>query len=278
MGIYGARPGCNPGGPRRRNGIWVAGAGRPGRPSDRRQPVAGCGNRSVPQEVGMRLRIALAIAAVSISCSRPAPTPAPANQSAHDAHGTPAPAAAAPRTALLGNLGSYHREIKTTNADAQKHFDEGLNLLYGFNHEESFKSFELAAKHDDKAPMPHWGMALALGTNINDLAPADRLKQTYAHLAEAQKRKAAGSAVEQGLIDALTKRYVADASGDQAVREKEYSAAMAALSKKFPEDVDVATLYAESMMNLKPWQLYTKDGKPVPGTNEIVAALEGAMK
>ena len=226
----------------------------------------------------MRLRVVFALVAVSISCSRPAPAPPPSNQSSHDAHGAPAPAAAAPRTALLGNLGSYHREIKTTNADAQKHFDEGLNLLYGFNHEESFKSFELAAKHDDKAPMPHWGMALALGTNYNDVAPADRLKQGYAHLAEAQKRKAAGSDVERGLIDALAKRYVADATGDQAVREKAYSAAMAALSKKFPEDVDVATLYAESMMNLKPWQLYTKDGKPVPGTAEIVSALEGVMK
>ena len=224
----------------------------------------------------MKLRVAIALVAVSISCSRP--TPAPVNQSAHDAHGPAAPAAPPARTALLGNLGSYHREIKTTSADAQKFFDEGLALLYGFNHEESFKSFELAAKQDDAAPMPHWGMALALGTNINDVAPADRLKQGYAHLAEAEKRKANGSPVEQGLVDALARRYVADASGDQAVREKDYSNAMAALSKKFPEDLDVATLYAESMMNLKPWQLYTKDGKPVPGTSEIVAALEGVMK
>ena len=95
----------------------------------------------------------------------------------------------APRTALLGNLGSYHRAIKTTNADAQKFFDEGLTLLYGFNHEESFKSFELAAAKDAASPMPHWGMSLALGTNINDIAPADRLKQAYTHLAEAEKRK-----------------------------------------------------------------------------------------
>lgn len=226
----------------------------------------------------MRLRVVLALIAVSIACSRPAPAPAPANQSAHDAHGAATPAGPAPRTALLGNLGSYHREIKTASADTQKFFDEGLTLLYGFNHEESFKSFDLAAKHDDAAPMPHWGMALALGTNINDVAPADRLKQGYAHLAEAQKRKGAGSEVEQGLIDALAKRYVADPNGDQAAREKAYADAMGALSKKFPDDLDVATLYAESMMNLRPWQLYTKDGKPQPGTAQIVAALEGVMK
>jgi len=179
---------------------------------------------------------------------------------------------------LLGNLGSYHRAIKTANTDAQKFFDEGLTLLYGFNHDESFKSFELAAGKDPASPMPHWGMSLALGTNINDIAPADRLKQAHTHLAEAEKRKSAGSEVEQGLVDALAKRYVGDPTGDQAVREQAYSSAMGALSKKFPEDNDVATLYAESLMNLRPWALYTKDGTPQPGTDKIVAALEGVMK
>jgi len=214
----------------------------------------------------------------AIACSRP-PAPAPpANQSAHDAHAAPPPAAPAARTALLGNLGSYHRAIKTSNADAQQFFDEGLTLLYGFNHEESFKSFGLAAAKDPASPMPHWGMALALGTNINDVAPADRLKQGYAHLAEAQQRKAAGSEVEQGLVDALAKRYVADPTGDQMVRERAYSAAMGALSKTFPDDLDVATLYAESLMNLRPWQLYARDGTPAPGTAAIVNALEAVMK
>ena len=229
----------------------------------------------------MSVRFPVLAAVVSIgstvACSRqPEPAATPANQSTHDAHATPAPSA--PRAALLGNLGSYHRAIKTSNADAQKFFDEGLTLLYGFNHEESFKSFEIAAARDAASPMPHWGMALALGTNINDVAPADRLKQGYAHLAEAEKRKAAGSEVEQGLVDALAKRYVADPTGDQLVREQAYSAAMGALSTKFPDDLDVATLYAESLMNLRPWRLYKKDGTPEPGTNEIVAALEGVMK
>jgi hypothetical protein len=219
---------------------------------------------------------ALAAAGTIAACNRqPA---APANQSAHDAHGAAAPAAVPPRTTLLGNMGSYHRAIKTSNADAQKFFDEGLTLLYGFNHEESFKSFALAAAKDPASPMPHWGMSLALGTNINDTAPAERLKQAYTHLAEAGKRKSGGSEVEQGLVDALATRYVADPTGDQAVRERAYSDAMGALAKKFPEDVDVATLYAESLMNLRPWRLYTKDGSPEPGTDAIVAALEGVMK
>lgn len=214
---------------------------------------------------------------VAIGCSgRPEPAAAPANQSPHDAHGAPAPSA--PRATLLGNLGSYHRAVKTANADAQRFFDEGLTLLYGFNHEEAFKSFELAAARDAASPMPHWGMALALGTNINDVAPAERLKQGYAHLAEAQQRKAAGSDVEQGLVDALAQRYVADPTGDQMVREQVYSAAMGELSKRFPDDLDVATLYAESLMNLRPWRLYKENGAAEPGTATIVQTLEGVMK
>jgi tetratricopeptide (TPR) repeat protein len=231
---------------------------------------------------GKRVPFTAAVATAAIvavtACSRqPAPAP-PANQSPHDAHGAAASAAAKPRTALLGNLGSYHRAIKTANADAQQFFDEGLTLLYGFNHEESFKSFEIAAAKDAASPMPHWGMSLALGTNINDVASADRLKQAYAHLAEAEKRKGGGSDVEQGLVEALAKRYVADPTGDQADRERAYSDAMGALSKKFPDDLDVATLYAESLMNLRPWRLYTKDGTPEPGTDTIVASLEGVMR
>jgi hypothetical protein len=230
----------------------------------------------------MRGRVPFAAALTAVvftACSgQPDPAAPPANQPAHGAHAASAPATVAPRTTLLGNLGSYHRAIKTTNVDAQKFFDEGLTLLYGFNHEESFKSFELAAAKDAASPMPHWGMALALGTNINDVAPADRLKQGYAHLAEAEKRKAAGSEVEQGLVSALGKRYVADPTGDQAVREQAYSDAMGALARQFPDDLDVATLYAESLMNLRPWRLYTKDGTPEPGTDKIVAALEGVMK
>jgi len=230
----------------------------------------------------MRSRVplvgALLALAVIGACSRqPETTAPPANQSAHGA-GHDAPVATAPRAAPLGNLGSYHRAIKTSNAQAQTFFDEGLTLLYGFNHDESFKSFVLAAAQDAASPMPHWGMSLALGTNINDTAPADRLKQAHAHLAEAEKRKAAGSDVEQGMVNALAKRYVADPTGDQLVREQAYSAAMGELSKKFPDDNDVATLYAESLMNLRPWRLYTKDGTPEPGTDAIVASLEAVMK
>lgn len=227
-----------------------------------------------PRALAMFAAVALGLSACS---KRPEPpVPAPTNQSAHDGGHAAAPAAG-PRTTLLGNLGTYQRPIKTSNADAQKFFDEGLTLLYGFNHEESFKSFERAAALDPASPMPHWGMSLALGTNINDTAPAERLKQAHGHLAEAEKRTAAGSDVEQGLVAALGKRYVADPTGDQMAREQAYSNAMGALSKRFPSDLDVATLYAESLMNLRPWKFYKADGTPAPDTATIVGTLERVM-
>lgn len=200
---------------------------------------------------------------LAAACARP---PAP-----HDA-------SPAPRTRLLGNLGSYHRAITTSSLEAQQFFDEGLTLLYGFNHEEAFRSFARAAALDPAAPMPHWGMALALGTNINDVAPAARLVEAYAHLAEARTRAANGSEVEQGLIDALALRYVANPIDDAMTRERAYSDAMGALSKRFPDDLDVATLDAESRMNLRPWQLYDATGAPAPGTDAIVATLEAVMR
>src|SRR6185503_5429907 len=122
--------------------------------------------------MNLRLSVlgALALAVMVAACSQQAP---PAQTAAHGDHPAATPAAPAPRTTLLGNLGSHHRAIKTPNAEAQQFFDEGLTLLYGFNHEEAFKSFERAAALDASSPMPHWGMSLALGTNYHDTATPD---------------------------------------------------------------------------------------------------------
>ena len=181
------------------------------------------------------------------------------------------------RETLLNDLGPYHRDIRTDSRAAQQFFDEGLTLLYGFNHAEAVTSFARAAALDDASPMPHWGMALALGTNINDAAPAERVAKAYTHLVDAIKRTTNGAAVEQGLVAALAKRYVAEPTGDQSVRERAYSASMRALAQRFPDDADVAALYAESMMNLHPWRLYRADGTPESWTPAIVATLEHVM-
>lgn len=230
----------------------------------------------------------LAVLAVAVcSACRPS-TPAQDSssqaQSGQPAAGTPASghgehAAAAPsRSALLGEMGAHHRAIATTSADAQAFFDEGLTLLYGFNHEEAFRSFERAAALDPKAPMPHWGMSLALGTNYNDTATPDRVGQAYKHLQEARSRAVNGSDVERAFIDALALRYVDTPSdGKQPAREEAYSKAMGQLSAKYADDLDAATLYAESLMNLRPWKLYLADGTPAPGTDTIVKTLEWVL-
>jgi hypothetical protein len=218
--------------------------------------------------------LGLASAAVAACLSSP-PSPPPQEQAG--AHGSHATEGGAERTTLLGNLGSFGRKIQTSSPEAQQFFDEGLTLLYGFNHDEAFRSFSRAAALDSLSPMPHWGMALALGTNINDPAPAERIAKAYTHLATAQERVAKGSAVEQALIAALAKRYVEKPEGDQLPREQAYADAMGEAAKRFPDDPDVATLYAESLMNLRPWRLYDKDGRPEPGADTIVATLERVM-
>jgi hypothetical protein len=223
------------------------------------------------------VRPALLLVVITLAaCSRSStPQPPATEPAAHGGHAAGLPGAS--RTTLLGNLGRFSRPITTTSTEAQQFFDEGLTLLYGFNHAESFRSFARAAELDPKAPMPHWGLALALGTNINDPAPAERMKQAYAHLAEAQSRSANGSSVEQALIAALAKRYAAEPAGDQLPREQSYSDAMGEAATAFPDDPDVATLYAESLMNLRPWKLYAADGTPAPGTDVIVSTLERVM-
>jgi hypothetical protein len=222
----------------------------------------------------------MCVCLTALGCARADREAVPANASAAspaDGHGGH-PGAPGTRTALLGNLGDYHRPITVTHADAQRFFDEGLTLLYGFNHEEAFRSFERAAALDPKAPMPHWGMSLALGTNYNDTATPDRLQRAHQHLTHAQERAANGNEAERAFIDALARRYVATPNdGNQPAREAAYSAAMGEVSKRFPDDLDAATLYAESMMNLRPWKLYTFHGDPEPGTEEIVKTLESVM-
>jgi tetratricopeptide (TPR) repeat protein len=221
----------------------------------------------------------LILGVVAAGCARASdstPANASASQADHAAHpaGTPAQ-----RTTLLGNLGSYHRAITTSVPEAQQFFDEGLTLLYGFNHEEAYRSFERAAALDPKAPMPHWGMSLALGTNYNDTATPDRVEKAFQHVTHARERAASGSDVERAFIDALATRYVATPNdGRQPEREKAYAGAMGEVAKRFPDDLDAATLFAESLMNLRPWKLYTFHGDPEPGTEQIVAALEGVLQ
>lgn len=193
----------------------------------------------------------------------------------------PPPSSPTPRPAeLFTGMGSHRHPIRTASPEAQKFFDQGFVLLYGFNHEEAYRSFARAASLDPASPMPHWGMALALGANYNDPEPeVERLKKARAEVEKALALAAAAPDDERAYVEALSTRYVADpASADKATLSRDYAAAMKRLSTSYPDDLDAATLYAESLMNLHPWKLWTPEGEPGPDTVEIVAVLESVLK
>jgi tetratricopeptide (TPR) repeat protein len=194
-----------------------------------------------------------------------------------------APAPAAPP--LFEDLGSFHRAITTASPEAQRWFDQGLRLMYAFNLEEAQRSFEEAARRDPDCASCFWGVALALGPHINFAAQADRTRAAWRAVGEARAaaaRTAAVTPVERALIEALARRYAdpPPATGDTAgfaKLDRAYADAMGEVARRFPDDLDVATLYAEALMDLRPWDLWTQDGRPQPGTAEIVATLERVL-
>jgi hypothetical protein len=177
---------------------------------------------------------------------------------------------------LMTGLGNGHHPVSTANADAQKLFDQGLALLYAFNHAESIRSFQRAAELDPNLAMAQWGIALALGPNINaDVSPESE-KAAYDAVQKALSMKAPPA--ERAYIEALTKRYSADPKADLRQLAVDYKNAMGQLAKNYPDDLDAATLYAESVMDLHPWKLWSPDGKPAEGTLEIIGVLESVMR
>jgi tetratricopeptide (TPR) repeat protein len=177
---------------------------------------------------------------------------------------------------LESGLGNFHWPVSTKNAQAQRFFDQGMKYLYGFNHESAVASFQQATRLDPNLALGYWGAALALGPNINLDVDPDREKQAYDNVHAAMVHDA--SAKERALIAALAKRYSNDPKADLKALGRDYSVAMKALTKKYPDDLDIATLYAESLMDLHPWKFWSHDGKPNEGTTEIVSTLESVLR
>ena len=165
-------------------------------------------------------------------------------------------------------------------------FDQGLAQAFGFNHEAAIRSFERAAELDPTAAMPHWGKAWALGPNYNLDIDDARATAAYDSIAKAQSLVAPGPLdsarsrpdVERDYIDALAVRYSADPKADRAALARAFSQAMGALSSRYPDDLDAAVIYAESLMNLTPWKLWTPDGNPAANTERIVTVLESVLR
>lgn len=192
----------------------------------------------------------------------------------HQNH-TPAESKAIP---LISGLGEHHHPVTTSNPEAQRFFNQGLTFVFAFNHEEAVRSFKRAAELDPNLAMAHWGVALALGTNINSAVDAEREQMAYEAVQKALSLAPKASEPERAYITALSKRYSNDPKADLNKLEVDYKNAMAELYKRYSYDLDLATLYAESMMNLRPWQYWGADGKPAEGTLEIVAVLEAVLK
>jgi tetratricopeptide (TPR) repeat protein len=192
----------------------------------------------------------------------------------HSMHSQPA----AKKATLMAGFGDLHHPVSTSNPEAQKFFDQGMRLIYAFNHEEAAGSFERAAELDPKMSMAYWGLAEAVGPNYNDPADPDRYKKAHDAIAKAENLAANASASEKAYIAAMALRFPADPAADHRLAAERYRNAMADVVKQFPDDLDAATLFAEAGMNLHPWGLWRQDGTPEGGTEDIIAALESVLK
>jgi tetratricopeptide (TPR) repeat protein len=179
---------------------------------------------------------------------------------------------------LFEGLGGLSRKVTTTSPEAQRYFDQGLAFLYAFNHDEAIRSFRRAAELDRGCAMAFWGIAVANGPHINNpVVPEDRAKAAWDALGRAQALSGSAAPVEKALIEALASRYAWPPPADRKPLEQAYADAMRPVFRSFPRDADVGALFAESLADLRPWDLWKGDGTPQPGTEELVATLESVL-
>ncbi|MEO7474223.1 MAG: hypothetical protein ABIY46_02720 [Gemmatimonadales bacterium] len=187
--------------------------------------------------------------------------------------------AAQDRTPLYDDLGSYHMAISTRSPMAQQYFDQGIRLTYGFNHDEAIKAFREATREDSTCAMCWWGIAYALGPNINVPMDTAAVQPAWEALHQAVRHAPAASARDRAYVRALEARYTSDAGADRAPLDSAWSRAIAQVAHRYPKDDDAATLYAESLMDLRPWNYWSNAGKPrAPSTLETVAVIERIVK
>jgi pimeloyl-ACP methyl ester carboxylesterase/tetratricopeptide (TPR) repeat protein len=194
--------------------------------------------------------------------------------------GTVSASAQTPAAAIapeLTGLGTIHMPVTTGVPRAQVFFNQGLRLLYAFNHQEARRAFEEAARLDPQLAMAHWGSALTLGPNLNAPMTAESGRLAFAAIGAAKRSANGASARERALIDALAARFAADPASPRPPLDKAYAEAMTRVAAAHPGDPDVQTLYADAVMNTMPWDYWRKDGSPKPETVVLGGALEKVM-
>jgi tetratricopeptide (TPR) repeat protein len=214
----------------------------------------------------MKKSISLVTTAVALSCGFSGGQPVRAAEDSYKA------------ISLLPKMGDLNHPVSTTNEMAQRFFNQGLTFVFAFNHDAAGRSFKRALEYDPNLAMAQWGIGLSLGPNINMPVKPDAEKAAYEATQKAVAMLGNASDAEKDYINALAKRYSIEPDADLKKLDLEFKEAMRALKDKYSDDLDAAALYAESMMDLKPWQLWTPDGKPAEGTMEIIEVLESIMK
>jgi tetratricopeptide (TPR) repeat protein len=186
--------------------------------------------------------------------------------------------ASADTVPLYTNLGTHHVGISTKVPAAQRYFDQGMRLVFAFNHAEAIRAFDEALRPDPDCAICHWGAALAYGPHVNAPMDAAAGVAAWERLQKALALREKASPRERAYIDALTKRYASPPPADRHALDEAYASAMADVVRRYPRDLDAATLYAEALMDLRPWAYWTKEGKPQPGTDIILAQLERVQR
>ena len=216
------------------------------------------------------LALAVVMAGLLTAGSVPAAPKAPQN----DTRSTALKDQIAPR---LQNLGNHAFPVATDSARAQLFFNQGMMLTYGFNHAEAMRSFREVARLDPNCAMAYWGMALVLGPNINMAMPPEAEPIAYETIQKAIALKKNASEKEKAYIDALAKRYSIEEKPNRNALDLAYAEAMGELHERYPDDLDVATLYAEAVMDLRPWNYWTRDMQPYPETSDVMRVLESVI-
>lgn len=181
------------------------------------------------------------------------------------------------RVPLFDNLGSLHLPVTTRDSGAQRYFDQGLRLTFAFNHEEAINSFTEATRLDSTCAMCWWGIALANGPHINAAMEPTQAAPAFQAVTRASALAPTATPLERDLIAALSSRYAESPPADRAPLDSAYASAMRGVASRYPDDATAQTLFAEAMLDLRPWKQWTKDGRAEPGTTELVTALERAV-